>query len=315
MEWNEAVERLAKRVNAIKSDEELPPVELAISLNAITGWLNTSVTEYTEGSYEAMGRRIAFLYPNNYTLTLGRDINPTIAHLEEEVKYGSELPFESMLEENWVHDYKSNGWTRNAELTLEELEQFVSLLAQEAGEPTLILPFEQKLYMIEEDPWWDEDDESYEDYNTFAKLIELFTEENRQAAAFAMGISLVICDDADYMSDYCEFNRFLRMTEALEEKGWFVNLDEHCAACSSGTRKYWYEENPDKPDAPEFMTWGQNSQNAYLPNGSIWAEVYVYDEKHEYELRKLADEFGVVTDMDVDDEGYEPTGSVIFGDE
>lgn len=312
MEWNEAVEKLTKRANAIKSDDSLEPVDLAVSLNAITGWLNTSVTEYTEGSYEAMGRRIAFLYPNNYTLTIGTDIKPTIAHLEDEVKYDAPLPFESMLEENWLHNYKVNGWERKEDLTLEELEHFVLLLAAEVGEPTLILPLEQRLYMIEDEPWWDEDDE---DYNTFAKLLELFAEENREATANAMGISFIVCDDSDYMSDYCEWRRFQRMAAALEdEHGWFVNLDEHCAACSSGTRKYWIEEHPDTPDAPELMTWGQNSQSAYLPNGTMWAEVYMDNEEHENFLRKIAAEYGIVTDADIDEEGYEPTGSVMFGD-
>jgi hypothetical protein len=38
------------------------------------------------------------------------------------------------------------------------------------------------------------------------------------------------------------------------------------------------------------------------------------DEEHEYFLRKIADEYGVLTDADIEDEDYEPTGSVIFGD-
>lgn len=312
MEWVKAVDKLSKKVLAKKQSQKLVPVEFSTTLTAITGWLDTSITEYTEGSHEAMGRRIVFLYPNNYTLTLGTDIFPTISHLEEEVKVDTPLPFESMLPENWEYLYKSNGWERSKHLTIEELEQFIILLTEEVGDPTLILPLEQKLYMLEDEPWWDDDDE---DHNTFAKLLTLFTEDNRQTTADAMGLSFIICDDSEYMPEYCEFQRFLRMASALEEEhGWYVNLDEHCAACSSGTREWWYKDNPEKSDAPEFMTWGQNSQGAYLPNGTMWAEVYVENPEEENFLRKLADEYGIVTDADIDDEDYEPTGSVMFGD-
>jgi hypothetical protein len=312
MEWTKAVESLARKATAKTQSAKMIPLDLETTLNAIIGWLDTTVTEYTEGGHEAMGRRIAFLYPNNYTLTIGRDIQPTIANLEEEIKHDTPLPFESMLVENWNYNHKVNGWERNNQLKLDELAQFIVMLAEEAGEPTLILPFEQKLYMLEDEPWWEEDDE---DYNTFAKLLNLFSEETRQATAYAMGISFIVCDDSEYMSEYCEYQRFLNMARVLEEEhGWFVNLDEHCAACSSGTRKYWMEENPDKPDAPELMTWGQNSQGTYLPNGTMWAEVYMDNEEHEYFLRKIADEYGVLTDADIEDEDYEPTGSVIFGD-
>ena len=315
MEWEAAVDALVAQVELEGENDNQEPVTLDVSLTALTGWLESKVTEYTEGSYTAMGRRIVFHYPNDYMLTLGTSINPTISHLTEEMKHTDKLPFESMLEENWEFNYRANGWARTHHLTIEELGDFVQLLADEAGEPTLILPVEDRMYdMVEDEPWWEEGDEAYLDHDIFRKLLMLFKEETLQATAYAMGISLMVVSDDAYLPYYCEFLRFQRMAVELDEKhGWFVNLDEHCAACSSGTRQFWHEDNPGREDAPELMTWGQNSQWAYLPNGTMWAEVYIEDEDDEIFLRKLADKHGLTGDWDEGE--YEATGSVIFGDD
>lgn len=45
-------------------------------------------------------------------------------------------------------------------------------------------------------------------------------------------------------------------------------------------------------DAPEFLTWGQNSQGSYLPDGSICVEVYVDEFKDEKYLAELANKYG-----------------------
>lgn len=312
MEWKAAVEALANKANAKTQSKKLKPLDLPVTLTALTGWLESSITEYTEGASEAFSRRIAFLFNNDYILTIGTGITPTIARLSEEIPATFPLPFESMLPENWEYFYGVNGWRRKENLSNEDLANFLVMLSEETGEnPTLILPFEWKMEILEEDPWWDEDDE---DYPTWVTLLSLFTEENRQQTADAMGLSFIVCDDTEYMSDYCDYSRFVRFTDALEEKGWFVNLDEHCAACSSGTRKWWRESNPENAEAPEFLTWGQNTQSSHLPDGTFWAEVYCDDPEHETFLRKLADEYGLQLDQEVTDEDYEPVGSVTFGD-
>jgi hypothetical protein len=311
MEWKQAVDLLASKVNAKTQSEKMQNLDSPVILNALTGWLDTTITEYTEGASQAFGRRVVFLFNNDYTLTIGTGITPTIAHLNEEIPYDFPLPFESMLEENWDYSYRINGWSRKEKLSHEDLANFLLMLSEETGEdPTLILPFEWKLEILEEDPWWDEDDE---DYPTWIKLLELFTDENKQKTADTIGLSFIVCDDTEYMSEYCEYSRFERLTEKLEEEGWFVNLDEHCAACSSGTRKWWQEENAENPYAPEFMTWGQNTQTSHLPDGTFWTEVYMDDEEHEKSLKKLAADFGL--DVGAWQEGeFEAEGSVIFGE-
>jgi hypothetical protein len=111
LEWKQAVDALSSEVHASKADKRgnLNP---SIILNALTGWLNSSVTEdrnMAVSAYEAFSRRVAFLFRNDYILTLGTGITPTIARMSKQVTGDQPLPFEGMLAENW--DYvRSLSW-------------------------------------------------------------------------------------------------------------------------------------------------------------------------------------------------------------
>ena len=81
MEWKQAVDLLASKVNAKTQSEKMQNLDSPVILNALTGWLDTTITEYTEGASQAFGRRVVFLFNNDYTLTIGTGITPTICLL------------------------------------------------------------------------------------------------------------------------------------------------------------------------------------------------------------------------------------------
>ena len=309
MEWKQAVDAVYSEVKSSKSDN-LQYLDSQIILMALTGWLNTTLTAHTDGAGEAFSRRVVFLFNNDYTLTLGTGIRPTIARLSEEITGDLPIPFNGMLTGSWDYSRAVNGWRRSEDLSNEDLEKLLHMLGEETGEsPTLILPIESKLEILDEEPWWDEDDDYYP---TWIRFLELFNEGNLQKTVDTLDLDTIVCDDTEYMSEFCDYSRFLRLTDKLEEDGWFVNLDSHCAACSHGDREWWEKSNPDKTSAPTFQTNGQNSDISHLPDGTFWA--ILYDVEEERFLKKLAHDFGL--DVGPWQEGeFIEEGELYFGSE
>jgi hypothetical protein len=215
-------------------------------------------------AYEAFSRRVAFLFRNDYILTIGTGITPTIARLSKEISGDQPLPFQGMLEENWNFFRAVNGWRRNEDLSNEDLGNLVISLSDETEPPILILPFEDKLYELE-DP--SSLDKAEGQYHTWLKLLELFTEENQQKTADTMGISLIVCGGDEYMSEHCDWNRLLRLTVKLEES------DDLSQAKSD-----WVEGIDD---------WD------HLPDGTFTAVVYDLDTDEQRSFKKLASECGL----------------------
>ena len=266
MEWKEAVDALSYEVHASKADkrDNLNP---SIILNALTGWLNSSITEdngWNVSAYEAFGRRVAFLFNNNYILTVGTGITPTIANLSKEITGDQPLPFEGMLAENWNFFRAVNGWRRNENLSNEDLGNLVLSLSDETEPPILILPIEEKLYELE-DP--SSLDEAKGQYLTWLKLLELFTEENQQKTADTMGISLIVCGDNEYMSEHCDWSRLIRLTTKLEESDDLSQVKDEWLASFNDSH--------------------------HLPDGTFTAVVYDLDPDEQRSFKKLASECGL----------------------
>jgi hypothetical protein len=268
LEWKQAVDALSSEVHASKADKRgnLNP---SIILNALTGWLNSSLTEdrnMAVSAYEAFSRRVAFLFSNNYILTVGTGITPTIARLSKEITGDQPLPFEGMLEENWNFFRPVNGWRRNENLSNEDLGKLVLSLSDETEPPILILPFEDKLYILPfEDKLYEREDK--EQYHTWLKLLELFTEENQQKTADTMGISLIVCGDDEYMSEHCDWSRLIRLTTKLEK-----------SEDLSQVKDQWFASFND---------------SHHLPDGTFTAVVYDLYPDEQRSFKKLASECGL----------------------
>lgn len=315
MLWVESVDRLSLLVSDILSGKE-PIVEEELLLSAFKGYLSSSLCEYTEGASEAYSRRLVWAFNNDYILTIGTGINPTITHLTKELSETSPMPFPDSIEQsNWSFLSEANAWSRNEDLTDEELLEFLQNLSNEAGEkPNLILPLEWKLDSIEDYEEY-KDDPDMEDYYTFYKLGKLLSDENSLEilnSILPWG-SIEIVEESDYMSYYSQAEKFERFINFLQETGkWIVILDEHCAACSRGSVEDAISYNPELKDAPVFMTWGQNSNISHLPDGTFWAEVYINEEADEKFIKQHARTFGLDVG-DWEDGKFEPYGSVTFG--
>lgn len=316
MSWVEAVDRTEAAVKEIVAGKK-PVLPLPVLVEALTGWLDSDLCEYTEGSYEALARRVVWKFSNEYIVTIGTDITITISHLSEEFTDASPMPFpESIEPSNWTFNARANGWERSENLTTEELIEFLQNLADEAGEqPEMLLPLEYKFEDVES---LEDMAENYDDNDTWAamaKLAKIFNDDEELAVLQSLSPwNIELIGEEDFMSYYCDWYKFSRFVGFLQDTGkWIVVLDEHCAACSRGSVESEVSANPALKDAPVFMTWGQNSQGAYLPNGTMWAEVYMNEEEDERFIKRHARKFG----LDVGEwEGdkFEAEGSVTFGE-
>lgn len=312
--WVESFASLKKYAELSQAGKLANILTVETFIQGLTGWLNTEITEYTEGMWEAISRRAVWVYPNNMTLTIGTDITPTLSYLNKETKAEDKAPLPSTQNpKNWSWVYNVNGWASDRNFTTEELANLIDRITQLYGEPKLCLPW---LYRIEqavdegEDyySYWEEGEEPYNIRKSFYELSILLNENKISAISPWV---LEITEEDSYMSDYCKYTKFAKLTDDLETSGeWLVILDEHCAACASGTRTSYYESDPKWKTKPEFMTWGQNSQNSWLPNGEIYADVWLEEFKDASDLMQRANKHGFNFEIPEDEDDY--TGSVVF---
>lgn len=316
MSWIKSVDALAK--GRVSQASRLRGFN---AVSALTGWHESVVAEYTEGSGEAVARRTVWVFPNGFSLTLGTSIKPSIACLDAEIfeDAGSVLPFECMDENNWLWNYGLNGWQRLNDFSVAEAAEFIECLTAEAGVPFLGLPWQHVLDMIEDDCYQLEDlaepgSENFEVYRAYIELMNCFMRSRIEGTQKLIPWEIRLGYEDDFLSPYCDYVKFMQFASYLsDEAGWSVILDEHCAACASGTRKAFAENNPDGMDKPEFLTWGQNSQFMYLPDGNISVLVNLYDEDEERFIKQHASDFGF--DLgEWEDPGFEAEGELQFGD-
>jgi hypothetical protein len=276
LEWKQAVEYLSSAVETPQSNWR--NLDYPVVLNALTGWLNSSITEVkgvAESAYEASRRRVVFLFNNDYTLTLGTGITPTIARMSKQVTGDQPLPFEGMLAENWDYVRAVNGWRRRENLSNEDLDNFLLRLSEEVGEfPTLILPLICILDNLEENlkyasaiealgPAGNDKKKQDEDNESWIRFLNLFSEEKMQKTIDTLGLDLILCDDYEYMSEHCDYSRFLNL---------LGNLD-------GGERIH--------KSIDSFFDSG------HLPDGTFFCAVYDLDPEEEILFNKLASECGL----------------------
>ena len=273
MDWVEAAAKLApiqvsQSGRKIKRKASIADREM---LTVLMGWFDSVVADSTEGPSEAVSRRIVWVFPDSYSLTVGWEIYPTFSHLENNLEE-EDVPL-SPFEEGWSWDKSVNGWN--------------ILEGRESETPTLYLPVESYFWGAGEeseedyvDGWGDDEDAR----RAFHQMIT-FLKDNLEFKLY--GWDVKVCGSDDYIPEFSAYNKFWNLINELEQSDrWIVIADEHCAACCSGTRKSIIEQNPELEGKPEIITWGQNSEYSYYPDGSLVVEPFVDDEGLE-EFREL----------------------------
>lgn len=312
--WVESFNKFKEYINLPQSKKVNSSLPAADFVEGLTGWLHTEITEYTEGSSEGVSRRAVWVFDDRWILTLGTDINLTIAGLHDKVDDSliSGL-FDSLDDSEWVYNYNVNGWGYTEPLEYENLIWLIEEMSKILGTPKLFLPWEYRIDNAVDEgedfySYWDEDDEKHELYKSFYELMVLLSEGKIDKVS---PWNIVLVGEDDCMSDYCVYSRFFEVVDELQKSGeWLVIIDEHCAACSRGSRESEIANNPNLKDAPEFMTWGQNSQHSYLPDGQMWAEVMLDDYVWGLKLIRIANKHGFNMDVPQNEDDY--AGAVTF---
>jgi hypothetical protein len=266
-------------------------------IEAITSWLESGPAESPEQYFESMGRRVLWAYPNGLTLTIGADINLTIASMSEQLSPNTALP-EICEPDNWVFLPHANGWASNQGYDAETLLEIIQALEELHGKPKLILPWlnraestmdQEEEEFVDLDP----DDESYNEYLGYYRLMNL---ANSEDIAFFSEWELSVVNDEDFLSPFTHFERYQRFTEKLEEsKLVILDLEEHCSSCSSGVTEEAIKQDPELAGKPLFITWSQNSNFLVRPDGAINIEGGCWDADAStmQKIKQLADALDV----------------------
>lgn len=290
-------QKIALEGKKIVSSTPTTPLEV---VEAVTGWFGTYLTEYTEGSSEGAARRTVWLYDNGWMLVIGDGMYPLITHLTDELNTSSQIPIK-VTKSQWVFEKSTNGWEwwqHNA--SPEEILALINALSKKFGEPKLLLPLGYKMNQVEDESekeyleYFHRDTDAYKLSKAFYHLLTFI---NKGEFAKISPWEVMVIGEDDYMPYHCDYNRFFRMTDELVDKDWLVIIDEHCAACASGTRQVEKEQNPKLKHAPEFLTWGQNSQTSWMPDGKIFFQQWLDDEDEIKQLIEISSKHG----LDIDD--------------
>ena len=290
-------------------------------VDAVTHWLGTSIAENTEGMYEAVSRRVIWVFPDNYVLAVGTNFDPTFYHLSEELTKDDVIPLPQTLQKEWVFSNQSNGWTNsglNSSFpTAQQILTLIDLFTSKHGEPKIVLPWgyswTESVVDQDEDYYnWCVDELAEGEENIRETMFHLVTALGEGKLAKASPWEFVATDDEEewlsYYSDFAKFQRFIERVS--EEKLAILDLDQHCASCSNGTYEYAVKEDPELEGKEIFRTWGQNSENMWLGDGSIFVDAFMNDEEVEKQLKIVAEEEGL--DMGLDDEEWSASGSFYY---
>jgi hypothetical protein len=304
--WGESLEKV-----------KLGTANKAESIHAVTQWLYTDVASSTEGMYEAVSRRVVWLYPDGYALAVGTSIKPVFYNTLEKIEPGTTIPLPQSLQSQWGWHNPSNGWkylpNSSEDISPSDLETLVETFSKTHGTPDLVLPWgyiwtESVIDQGEDYYDWYADDLEEGEENAHEVMFHLATALMDGTLAANSPWKIVPLDEdaaLPYYSDFSKFQRFINRVG--EEKLAILDLDQHCAGCSSGTYEYAVKADPELEGKEIFRTWGQNSEYAWLGDGSIYVEAWINDEATERALKQIATEEGL--DMDLDDEEWAPTGS------
>lgn len=313
IDWVESVNKVKKYLESPQSQREANKVDALTLVSALRGWLNSEVTEYTEGSYEGVSRRLVWVYPDGYSLTSGSNDVLALTHMNMLLDGSENVIPKSLNPKSWNFNKNINGWSHPEIVTDEELLKIVETITNVHGVPKLVLPWESWAEQTTDDEdyltYWEDHEEKLPIREAFYNLMVIV--QSGKIKTISPWETLTVASD-DYLSEHCDYTRFFNLVNTLEESGeWLVIIDEHCAACSTGTRKYMIEENPKLANAPEFLTWGQNSQDTWLPDGSFWAEVWIDSFEDEKKIKTLANQHGF--DIEIPDNEDNAEGAITFG--
>jgi hypothetical protein len=288
-------------------------------VDAITHWLGTQIAESTEGMYEAVSRRVVWIFPDNYALAVGTNFNPVFYHLTEELTEISSSPLPQGLQKGWHFYSKSNGWGKidNGGVfpTAESILNLVELFTKTHGEPRVILPWgyiwtDSIVEQSDEDDWnTDEDQPEEEDIQE--TMFHLATATTDGSLIGTSPWELEVTDEVEGLSYYSDFSKFQRFIKKISEsKLAILDLDQHCAGCTPGTYENAVKDDPELEGKAIFRTWGQNSENMWLGDGSICVEAWIDDAEIEKQLMRVAEEVGLVKRIDV--ENWVASGSFYY---
>lgn len=280
-------------------------------IHAVTGWLTTELAEYTEGSYEAISRRVIWLFDEKWAIVYGSYFPLTVTHMDEEVTSETTPPIELP---GWSYRKHANGWQHhleNSDISEKDILHLIDALSKILGEPKLVLPWgycwADNIAEEELDEYLEWGAEGSEELRTAMHALATSVGEPGSLAEVSPW-ELEKTDEAEWMPEFCDWSRFQRVTSAIEERKLMIlNLDEHCAACGSNVYEWAVKDDPEMEGKRIFLTWGQNSQGTYLGDGSIYLEVYLDDEGDERAVKQIAADEGL--DDQINEEDWEPSGA------
>jgi hypothetical protein len=275
-----SMENLDSKVDKAEAGREIIESHGSDSfIEALASWLESGPAEFPEQYFESMGRRVLWVYPNGLTLTIGADINLTIASMSEQLSPSTALP-EICNPDNWMFLPHANGWASTQWYDKETLLEIIQAMEELYGKAKLILPWRNRAESTmdqeeEEFVHADPDDESYNEYLGYYRLMNL---ANSEDIAFFSEWDLLIVDDEDFISPFTHFEKYQRFTEKLaESKLVILDLEEHCSSCSSGVTEEAIKKDPELEGKPLFITWSQNSNFLVRPDGAINIEANCWD--------------------------------------
>ena len=317
-----AVEKI---VTMLENNVEQPhtvehQMDVMTFFNELLFYMNEIWDEKYEHSDYCLGKRVVFLFPNDWMLTLPNDAPAVISHHTEEIFEDTPM-FKTIMgdlfdPEQWEYKKAINGWQRaNFQAFEDEPSELYTILTRLTvlwGQPKLIIPlldhierltddYDYYLEEIEKEEMEEGETETVKAKKFLLQVFKMLKEETLQKlipweTSTEFGSS--------YIPNWSAAGRIYAMTSELEDtKEWFVALDEHCGSCLSGTRKWFTEEYPELTEYNEFVTWGQSSEEEWFPNGSTRVTVYLYEDA----LKKLTPyliKYGFVKEEELDSFDY-----------
>ena len=297
-EMTNSIEPLESKVDKAEAGKDfIENFGLANLIEVLTHWFETGPAEDTEQYFESVGRRVLWVYPNGLTVTIGAEINLTIARIDVQLSESSVLP-EVCAEDNWDFLQHANGWASNHRYDKDTMLEIIQSLEDLHGKPKLILPWERRAENTSEEEeedyvFPDPEDDNYNDYLDVYRLMNLV--HSGDIVYFSEWELEVVFED-DHMNPFSHFEKYQSFTEALRESKLAVlDLEEHCSACSSGVTEMAVEEDPEMEGKPLFITWSQNSNGMVRPDGAINIEGHCWDADADTmeKIKAIADGLGV----------------------